>query len=566
MQNPNYQKAFYCGHFTMNYTPALKNVLRNHGWLPEKFTSDMQKQEVHYYKNFTDFCFHSSIGEGIWSTRLPINKFFTVNDNSVFLNEIKLYILPYRIVLFSIETTLRGSLGNFCHISRTLRDISHYKNAPKPWIDLAIKPLIEIYKVLTGSDKANYTNLVENGSKMKVYQIVGGDFEDITQEQKYRILYKMGTFSINSDEMGDGMQISDKYIFKVLENNMLSVYKDWFSLSLLDTHTVISYKNINKDFVNKHVLFFRIIYLYELFSKCFLFDLHRRHHSVHYENTTKISLNSLLGIDSKPIDKLKSELNAFETRYAFYNISYDYLPLELHEYISRGLQVDDERKVILDIITREKENEDAQNAKKLNIIIRCLSLFTFFLSIPAACDLANHIFPFEKWMYNESVGYLFFSILFVILSILGVFLLVKFLSHETNPKTQLNPVFRKRKTEKPIKKESSHIPPNNNVENENQDLIDLTPWDIFENYYTPGSIHEGRIIRSFTNYLIITLHPYDTKAILYKDKDETLKGRKFRINKDYRFCVKSVNREDYYVDVIFDPSSFTDENETENES
>ncbi len=558
MQNQQYQKAFYCGHFTMKYTPALKKVLRNLGWLPELFTSDMQKQEPHYYKNFIDFNFHSRIGEGIWATRLPINKFFTINDNSIYLNEIKLYVLPYRIVLFSVETTMRGTLGSFCRISKKLRDISHYKKAPQPWLNLAIKPLIEVYKVLTGSEKASYTNLVENGSKMKVYQILGGDFHDIENERKCRLLYKMGTFSTNSNEKGEGMQVSDDYVFDVINTNTLSIYKDWWALSLLDTHTVISFDGINRDFVNKHVLFFRIIYLYELFSKCFLFDLHRRHHLAHKKSdTSNLSLRYFLGIQSKPIDYLTSELNAFEAEYAFYNISYDYLPLELHEFISKGLQVDDERKAILDLITREKENEDAQNSKKLNVIIRVLSLFTFFLSIPAACDLANKIVPFAVWMPNESLGYLLFSFFFVFISVLGVILLVKYID-QNNPSKKQKELKRKEGYIK-VTNTKQRYPKTNQVD-VNNDLIDHNSWNIFERFYLPGSVHEGRAIQSFPEYVIVLLQPYDAKAILFKRENE--ESEIIRTNQDYKFYVKRIDLEDQYIEVLLETQYNKENDET----
>lgn len=568
MLDSYYQKAFYCGHFIMQNTPALKNALRNLGWRPEKLTSEMHKQEAHYYKNFIDFNFHSRVGEGIWATRLPINQFITIHKKTAFhsllLNEIKLYILPYRIVLFSIETTMRGSLYDFCNISKLLRDITHYRGVPKPWLELVIKPLLEVYKLLTGSDKVNYNNLVENGSKMKVYQIVGGDFDGATHEQRCRILYKMGTFSTNSDEMGSGMQVSDRYICDVLKTNMLSVYKDWWSLSLLDSHTVMSYNGINKEFVNTHVLFFRMIYLYELFSKCFLFDLHRRHHSVHKNyKISNISIRNLLGIQLKPIDKLTTELNAFETGYAFYNISYDYLPLELHEYISRGLQVDDERKAILDLITREKENEDAHNTKRLNVIIRCLSLFTFFLSIPAACDLANHIIPFEKWMYNESVGYLLFSLFFVLLSVVGVLFLLGYVNRVLNSNSLITSKNSKRGADLKIKRAAITTSTYTNQEDVSYDLISHFPWEFFENFYIPGSVHDGRVMSSNKAYKTIVLQPYGIPAIMYRD--EINEREEIRVNYDYRFRVLIVHTESHYIEVGLAASSMSDEQNLKDE-
>ena len=122
-------------------------------------------------------------------------------------------------------------------------------------------------------------------------------------------------------------------------------------------------------------------------------------------------VKQIISQQSTPLEQLIKEMNVFENRYVFYNISYNMFTMDLYNNMYKGLQVAQERREIYRLIKSEQKEADASSMNKLNKILLLLSLFTLFSAILDACELFNSIIPFDWWLPHKVVGNILVSLL-----------------------------------------------------------------------------------------------------------------------------------------------------------
>ena len=124
-------------------------------------------------------------------------------------------------------------------------------------------------------------------------------------------------------------------------------------------------------------------------------------------------IKSLYPLGNSSIDLLAHDMRTFETKCSFNNIAYIYLPIMVHNYVSKGLQIEGEKQSIYNVVRAEKEEMEDISNKSINVILLALSFFSLISAILDGCVLINSILPFGQWFSSESVGFALFSLLFI---------------------------------------------------------------------------------------------------------------------------------------------------------
>ncbi len=431
-----HQRSFLCGHFTSSTVSGLTKQLIDWGW--EKGNSTVEEYvKEGYYSSFQYFMFSKSLSQGCYTFCKQIGERISFGKNIVLVHELRLYILPLHVVLFSIEVEQSSeSVKDLCSIIRLLRNCRRYGKLSDAWTQLVVRPLKDVCQFLTANKKASYIDLVENSDRMKIMKIVWSDegYMQLEPNQRKSLLYNLCTADSKTNDSGVQTDETSDYIQKTFMSYSLSVFKQWEALSLPDSFTVLYYepmpdgiltkkqnRNADVEEYDQWSWHFRILYIYALFQKCCLFKLNNNHLEVlqQKENTKKKKgtlqyLKQLINQEDSLILHLTKEMDDFENHYVFNNISYNTFTMELYKSIFKGMQISQERQEVYRLIGSEQKQFEASNTKVLNQVLFLLSLFTIFSAILDASQLFDNILPFDMWLPHKSLGYLF---VFIILTI-----------------------------------------------------------------------------------------------------------------------------------------------------
>lgn len=426
-----HQRAYLCGHFTSTNVTDLTKRMVEFGWTKSKETVPDTEKEI-YYNNFQEFMFSKSMSHGCYTFNRELNDSFTVGTTSIKLIKLQLYILPLNVILFSINIELTSdSVKSICSIMRKLRNCRNYGSLHKKWKGMVVAPLKEVCQFLTDNKNASYIDLVENSDRLRIMRIVWSDEEslNLVAQDRHKLLYNLCTDDWRTDDKGISTDESDTYIENIIARHSLQIFKTWEVLSLSNSFTVLyinPYNDSKQINLGNSQIYdywgakFRILYIYALFQKCYLFKLNNSHFEMikdlHNSNVSKpiSEFFSLIKSDSSALTNLTKEYTFFENRYVFRNISYNTFTSTLYNSMYNGLEIDKERIEIARVMKSEKEEEDATNNKKLNHILLLLSLFTMFSAILAAGDLVNKIIPYKYWLPNHHMGFLLITLLILI--------------------------------------------------------------------------------------------------------------------------------------------------------
>ncbi len=426
------QTAFFIGHFEITDTMRIKDKLKELKWKREEPDKNIENLKNIFYEDFYKFCFSSTIGQGIVAYEKTIDKTIFIKPVkrpplNLRIVKSKVFLLPFNMMMFYIEIEQSNvSANDICFTNRCLRNIKKYNDMHEQWAKHAIKPLIMLYNQFNKKD-GDRANLVGKGYRLKTFQIIEplGDEEAQTDAIRKEQLYKFGTLSytLNPDE-STGINVTNEHLDFIMNENSIYVQTDWRALVLLDTFTVEFYKEGQNTYIQDFRNYCRTIYIHALFQKYYLFQLNQKHFLIQKEDVSITSyIRSLFYIGNTSIEKLAHDMRVFETKCSFNNIGYIYLPIMVHKYISKGLDVHSEKQSICNIVNAEKEEIDEISNKTVNVILLALSFFSFMSAILDACDLINHITPFAQWLPTKSVGYGVTSLILTLalLSIVVVF-------------------------------------------------------------------------------------------------------------------------------------------------
>lgn len=221
----------------------------------------------------------------------------------------------------------------------------------------------------------NLENLLGTGNKFKIFQMIQVEAETVKDE----LLYELGTCSPIGCVGGDNyMTPSEDYYNKIIAQNTISAFKNWKSLALMDSLTMLS--NAPQRWGVWYNLYFPLIYLRCLFEKTYCFS----------RNTAYRRNESAMNI-SKEISQME--------QYYFYNsISYNFLPNLLYKKIAKGLELKEERKELAEQIKERAEDEETRRKEKRDEKSQTrLALISVFAIFSIAWDLCCILTEASFW-------------------------------------------------------------------------------------------------------------------------------------------------------------------------
>jgi len=392
--------SFLCGQFTtLRELELAESSLLQAGWSRELEDAGDQFRDQ-YVPDFVDYCFADSNSNGcVAFCRLVEKNFMTTADGNTYnawLKELKLYIFPHHIALFSIEVNYESQhLNDFTSLMRQLRRI--HEDGNDQFNQLAIDPLMEAYRCLEGKNYCHdRSKLIEHGNKMRLFQIIVSPEELQLKEQKRElVLYQLGSLAPKVNPADDDQDnVSPSYLDRMMANNRVSVFKRWTALALNDTFTLHANGNEN-NFMSEWRGFFRLLYVHSLFQKYYLSGLNERYHSTIVESDENW-FRSLVRICRRrvtPIEALAQEFHTYNSHGCFNRVSYNFLPLEIDRAIDRGLELNDEQQQLNAMLQSSHNFIQERNNSHTKSLLVAISFLTVFSAICDFCDLmfnANH--------------------------------------------------------------------------------------------------------------------------------------------------------------------------------
>lgn len=316
-----------------------------------------------------------------------------LNNYYLRIRNLHLYFFPFDITFFVIEIDDSGSeLNDLTMAHFWLMGLSPYLlNHTKAKLNSILSPIMNIIGV------DDYSKLINNGNKLKLFQTIQVYHDEVEDESA--LLYELGSCSaIGSVHANKHMSPSEDYVNNILRNNVVSAFKEWKALALVDSFTVLSFEERFNPW-NFHNQYFPYIYLRCLLEKTFCFS-----------RNNMFRLNN--GKRNLPQEVMKME------KYYFYDdISFNFLPNMIYQSISKGLGIKDEKALLSKQI---KEKSDTNK-----------SLFLSMLSALAVFSVCNTISTFIKtimkaylpyWDYDGIISIIMFTIAIVISVYVGYFL------------------------------------------------------------------------------------------------------------------------------------------------
>ena len=407
--------AFLCGHFKMSATPSSQE-LTSLGWKKFVLPDAVRKTEKRFfYPEFVDFCYADDKDSSCVRYVKNINeeqditlRGYTIHYS---IKELTLYLMPFKMAIYSIHIELETSDLNDCTLLlSSLRSIDYYSECHDSFVEKAIRPLMDVFLVLTGRKPVDHSELIDNGNKFRIFQVINSlnsDIASLPEKDKDKLLYELATVSkITKPDEDDEYSASESYLQRIIDQNKISVFRNWSGLALMDTFTIHSL-GASERFVNNWTeSYFRMIYIHSLFQKSYLFDLNIRFRTTLAQTTTswKSKLQSL-NIKRTDVGQLVSEFELFEQKCCFHKISYNFLPLEIAEAIDKGLEIKEEMSQLAVVLEKEKVCRDEANDKMVNNLLFSLSIIALFSAIWDISCLLDQMYPFAKYLGGQTLGY-----------------------------------------------------------------------------------------------------------------------------------------------------------------
>ena len=269
-----------------------------------------------------------------------------------------LYFFPFDIVLVALE--IDDSASELNDLTMAHWWLTNWTQTFPGFADSRWLELLEPLRALLPN--GNLAALVEEGNNLKIYQIIQLPEDDQTEADE-ALLYELGTFSPIGCVRTDMRQSpSEDYFNNIVQQNVVSAFKNWRALSLVDSFTVLSASSSFGYWPWQH-LYFPLIYLRCVFEKTFC-----------------ASRNSAYRLD-KAQPNLVGEISQMEKYYFYKNISFNFLPSMLYESMADGIGIDAERE---ELSQQVKEQEEKQS----NLMLTVISVFAVFSVV---CDFYSTV-------------------------------------------------------------------------------------------------------------------------------------------------------------------------------
>lgn len=400
--------SFLCAYF--NYDTSLNpdNVLSAAGWsrkITDSATIDSYKQ--FYYPEYIDFMLGNCHKDSARIYDKTIGQSIEVCGVEIMLKNIRLYIMPYGMALYTLHVEMNSdTLNDFTLALFSMREMSRW-HTPKveQFYDKGIRIVSEA-AVLLGGEPGK---VIEMGNKLKVFQIVNTSDGKNYGKDPDTTLFELGTLGkIGGCSTNDPNSPSRSYIDNVLKKNTLSFFNNWKGLALFDTFTIMA---INASSYNLETWtddYFSIIYIHNLYSKFYLFRL-----------------NSDFRLHPESGEDLESEYQEFERQYSFNKISYNFLPGQIDIAIDKALEISEEKHLVANYIRTCNEQKAEETSKRLDRILTFLAIVTVFSTIWDISCMINAMWPFEEHGLTVELGYRLVVLLILLTVILIIFSILR---------------------------------------------------------------------------------------------------------------------------------------------
>ncbi len=396
--------GFLCGGF------SIREGARELGglWEKEVYSEEMIRERARYYlPEFVRFNLNPDAVEFGAMTRLRMSVGKTLNLGvQVAVPELKLYLMPFNMAMFAIRVEIEsGDINGITKAMSMMRNLDKLESI-EGFGGAVLEPLKKTYHLLTGKDESifNCSDLVENGNKLKIFQIALIEEGVDKVADKDVLLFELGTVApIGSYDAKAIYSSSETYFAKLLSENKLSIFNNWSCLSLLDTLTILSDEYPDWLVDNWISDYFGLIYIWQLFRKSYLLRLTRD-----------------FRFEKRDPGKLVRESYEFEKLCSFNLISYNFLPEEFKKHVEHGLSIEEDKEVLYHLLEREDSVIEKRADSKMNYLLFFMTCLTMLSTIYDACGLLNEMYPYELNIGSDVVGYRLFASLMLTLILMIV--------------------------------------------------------------------------------------------------------------------------------------------------
>ena len=408
MKTNHQYTAYFCGCFIAKIEVDA-SVLTKEGWSLEDVSIIQTDKFRHiYYEEFLNFCAAQSSKEGCVAWQKELNEEVPCEDfqgeqKGYMIPSLHCYLLPFNIVIFSIEVTMETTvLDDIKLVASNLREFLFPQSVKDS--------LLKLNELFTGQRKEKVREILEFGYRLKYFQVICSDvdMDSMTALERKRDLYQLSTMERETSEWKTSF--CNGYIESAVKEHALSVFNNWDALSLLDTFTIRAFQSVPLQDAFWRIQVYRMIYIQSLFQKYYLQHLNQRFRAT---ISCKKSYN---------LDALLSERQQYERLFQFHKIAYTFLPLLVDEAIDKGLEIKEEEALLSSHIEREHDRHQAQNERVVSRLLMVISGLAAFSAIWDISCLVNEIFPYVRFLGSARRGYfgvssLIFLVLLLILII-----------------------------------------------------------------------------------------------------------------------------------------------------
>lgn len=346
----------YDGLCTLFYKSHLDAMLEAQGVKRPKFLNS-----VHHYvcdlkktSENVENCITLSLCKGRFPNYTPFDYKFE-------LCRLHLYFFPLDIVLFAIEIDDTGvELDDLTAAHCSLMGYWEANSFDNENLSKLMEPLTKYL------DSTNAKKLTKDGNKLKIFQTIKIDTQDIDNKLLYEIGTSIPIGCVSSGNRPD-LKPAKSYFEMIIKENSVSTFDNWKGLALMDSFTMLGKKD-SFDENDSNFLYFPLIYLRCVFEKTFCF---RRNNAYREGNSEK---------------RLSWEIEQMEKYYFYDNISYNFQPNVLYQAMAKGLGIKEER----DELTKQiKEKE----GKRFDKILAYVAIFAVFSVVWDICSIVMKAIP-----------------------------------------------------------------------------------------------------------------------------------------------------------------------------
>lgn len=415
--------SFLCGCFSLK-SAQLKTNSIDTCWNRIYSTKEqLEEYTKFYYSEFVDFCLQTTetaSARNISKYRMSVEQECSVSlsehkQYSLTIKDVSLYVMPCNMLIYVIQLEQDGAdLNDITATLAMLRNVSRYskESIGSPFLevmqqlDKVYKHCAELSEVSYSKKIGDYSHLVENGNKLKIFQMVELAATRISAQEHNELLFELGTLApIGSYGVQSAQSASPEYFTSLMENNKIAIFNNWKALSILDSFTIVGFEIPSYLLNNWQKDYFEMIYLHSIFLKYYLY---------------RTNLFFRKGL--RKLSPLVEEFVEFERSYYFHKISYNFLPLEIRKILDAGLDINEEKEQLYHLIEQEKDMREKRDDRKMNNLLFFLTCLTMFSAVWDSSCLFDQLYPYETVLGSTVIGYRFVAYSFFTFILIAILL------------------------------------------------------------------------------------------------------------------------------------------------